>query len=557
METDPQSPAPARGGWDDARCGLDGLPGGLGLNMAHEAVDRHAAGPLADRPAIRWLGPGDETCELSYRQLGEQSSRFANVLAGLGVARGETVCVLSDRVPALYIAALGALKYGAVFCPLFPVFGPEPLCRRLAASAARVLVTGAGLYARKVAGLRNRLPHLGHVILVDAPDRRPDGLHAFSRLMDAAAASFAIPPTDPEDRAILHFTSGTAGDPKGAVHVHDAARVHAATGREVLGLEPGTVYWCTADPAWVTGTSYGILAPLMCGALTIVDGEGFDPARWLRILQGQGVAVWYTTPTALRLLMRADPHPAEARKPERLERIFSVGEPLHPDVVEWGRRFFGLDVRDTWWQTETGGIMIATLPDEPVHPGAIGRALPGVEAAIVRLDASRQVTVIQAPGAVGQLALKPGVPSMFRGYLGDPERTRRCHAGGWYLSGDLMRRDGSGRFSFVSRSDDLIKTAGHMVGPAEVERALVTHPAVLEAGVVGKPDPVSGEIVKAFVTLLPGTIPGEALRLELIGHARSLLGAALAPRDIEFVPRLPKNHAGKILRRLLKEEAQG
>jgi acetyl-CoA synthetase len=553
METDATSSAPPEDAWDNARCGLDGLPGGRGINMAHEAVDRHAAGPLADCPALRWLGRGDETVELTYRRLAEQSNRFANILSDLGLARGETVCVLSDRLPALYAAALGIWKFGAVFCPLFPVFGPEPLATRLAASRARVLLTGKSLYEGKVADLRDRLPNLAHVILTDAADHAGGGLWSYSQLMTAADRRFTIPPTDPEDRAILHYTSGTSGNPKGAVHVHDAARVHAATGREVLALAPGTVFWCTADPAWVTGTSYGILAPLMCGALNVVDGEDFDPERWLRILSAHQVEVWYTTPTALRRLMRSEASNRKSGALSCLSHIFSVGEALHPDIVAWSRRRFGVAVRDTWWQTETGGIMLATLPGEPVRPGSIGRPLRGIDAALVHLDPARRATVIQNPGAIGQLALKPGWPSRFRGYLEDPEQTRRCYAGEWYLTGDLMRRDGSGYFSFVGRADDIIKTAGHLVGPAEVERALMTHPAVSEAGVVGKPDPVSGQIVKAYVTLKPGTVPVDSLRLDIIGHARSLLGAALAPREIEFTAQLPKNRAGKILRRLLRE----
>jgi acetyl-CoA synthetase len=551
MASDPESPTLNQTAWDDVRCGLDGLPGAMGLNMAHEGVDRHAAGPLADRTAIRWRGPGDATIDLSYRQLAEQSACFANILARLEIQRGETVCILADRVPALYVAALGTLKYGAVFCPLFPVFGPEPICSRMAAAGARVLVTTEGLYGRKVAASRDRLPKLEHVLLVDAPDHGPAGMWAFDRLMAASENRFAIPATDPGEHAILHFTSGTSGVPKGALHVHDAARVHAATGREVLGLEPGTVYWCTADPAWVTGTSYGILAPLICGALSIVDGEDFDAQRWLRILAEEQVEIWYTTPTALRRLMRTDAPPAATTA---LKRIYSVGEALHPDVISWCDRRFDVAVHDTWWQTETGGIMIANPPGEPPRPGSIGRALAGVTAAVVRLDPSRRVIRIDAPGAIGQLALRPDWPSIFRGYLNDPDLTRTCFAGDWYLTGDLVRRDSEGYFRFVSRADDIIKTAGHMVGPAEVEQALVTHPAVLEAGVVGRPDPISGEIVTAIVVLVPGTIPNDALRLEIIGHARSRLGAALAPREVAFAAQLPKNRAGKILRRVLKEQ---
>jgi acetyl-CoA synthetase len=357
--------------------------------------------------------------------------------------------------------------------------------------------------------------------------------------------------------ALLHFTSGTTGMPKGAVHVHNAVLMHYATARYVLDLHANDVFWCTADPGWVTGTSYGIIAPLACGVTNLVDEADFDAERWCRILEEQQVTVWYTAPTAIRRLMRLGLKPQQHYNLSHLRLIHSVGEPLNPEAVVWGQEALGLPIHDNWWQTETGGIMIANYAAMEIRPGSMGRPLPGVEAAIVRRVDAQTIEVIQEPGVEGDLALKSGWPSMFRGYLHEEERYRKCFIGGWYITGDLARRDADGYFWFVGRADDIIKTAGHMVGPFEVESALMEHPAVAEAGVIGKPEPLIGELVKAFVALKPGVQPGEQLRLELLGFARTRLGSAVAPKEIEFQDHLPKNKAGKIMRRLLKARELG
>ncbi len=543
--------------WDDIRRAFEGLPGGRGFNIAHEAVDRHAAGPRRDRVALRWLGSDDTVRDFTYGELAAQTNRFANILTGLGVGKGDTVAVLADRIPELYIAALGTLKNTSVFCPLFSAFGPEPVCQRLRRGDAQVLVTTERQYRQKVAPFRATLPRLRHVLLIDAPADMDDGLLSWSRLMAEASDAFVIPPTDPEDVAVLHFTSGTTGMPKGALHVHQAALIHYMTGLYVLDFHPDDVFWCTADPGWVTGTSYGIIAPLLHGITNIVDEADFDADRWCRILEAQQVSVWYTAPTAIRRFMRLGVEPVRSYDLSRLRVIHSVGEPLNPEAVVWGQKALGLPIHDNWWQTETGGIMIANFPALDIRPGSMGRPLPGIEAAIVRRTGADAVEIIADPEAHGDLALRPGWPSMFRGYLHDEERYRQCFVGGWYLTGDLARRDGDGYFWFVGRADDIIKTSGHMVGPFEVESTLMEHPAVAEAGVIGKPDPLIGELVKAFVTIKPGIEPTDELRLELIGFARKRLGAAVAPKEIEFHPNLPKNKAGKIMRRLLKARELG
>ncbi|MDO8931109.1 MAG: AMP-binding protein, partial [Rhodocyclaceae bacterium] len=324
-----------------------------------------------------------------------------------------------------------------------------------------------------------------------------------------------------------------------------------------LDLHPDDIFWCTADPGWVTGTSYGIIAPLLHGVTSIIDREEFDAERWYGILQDEGVTVWYTAPTAIRMLMKAGAEiPRKYRFPE-LRFIASVGEPLNPEAVRWGKNVLELPIHDNWWQTETGGIMIANTAAFDIKPGSMGRPLPGIDAAIVKHNEDGTVTLIDTPDTEGELALKAGWPSMFRGYLNNEERYRKCFSGDWYLTGDLAKRDADGYYWFVGRADDVIKSAGHLIGPFEVESALMEHPAVAEAGVIGKPDPVVGEMVKAFVSLKSGFADSEELRRELLGHARKKLGAAVAPKEIAVLPTLPRTRSGKIMRRLLKARELG
>lgn len=543
--------------WNEIRQELDGLPHGKGLNIAHEAVDRHAQGTCGRKIAIRWLGKDGMVLSLTYSDLKERTNRFANVLGRLGLNRGDRVFVLAGRIPALYIAALGTLKSLGVFCPLFSAFGPEPIYQRLSRGDAKVLVTTEGLYRLKVAGLRERLPGLRHVLLTDVPEDPGEGLWSLQKQMDLASPEYTIPPTDPEDMAILHFTSGTTGMPKGAVHVHDAVLTHYMTGKYVMDFHEADVFWCTADPGWVTGTSYGIIAPLVCGITSVIDEGDFESERWYGILESERVNILYTSPTAIRRLMRMEIEPLKRYDLSRLRLIHSVGEPLNGEAVIWGQKTLGLPIHDNWWQTETGGIMIANFPSVEIRPGSMGLPLPGIEAGIAhRLD-ENTVTLVTEPDVQGDLVLRPGWPAMFRGYLHDEARYRESFAGGWYLTGDLARRDKDGYFWFVGRADDIIKTSGQMVGPFEVESVLMEHPAVVEAAVIGKPHPMFGELVKAFVSLKSGVEADDRLRLELMGFARKRLGATVAPKEIEFHHDLPKNRAGKIMRRLLKARELG
>ena len=539
--------------WETVRRELDGLPHGQGINIAHEAVDRHANGPRRRRVALRWLGKQGEQFDFTYGDLQGLSNRFANVLRQLGVAKGDKVFVLAGRIPDLYIAALGTWKNGSIFCPLFSAFGPEPIFQRMSRGQAKILVTTEQQYAKKVARQRPNLPHLQTVLLVDRNEDVSDDILSLSEHMMIASDEFEIPPTGPEDIATIHFTSGTTGMPKGAIHVHSAVVTHYMTAKYALDLHPDDLFWCTADPGWVTGTSYGLIAPLLHGVTNLVDEAEFDADRWYHILEEQKVTVWYTAPTAIRRLMRLDINPLAEYDLSHLRFIASVGEPLNPEAVVWGQEVLNRTIHDNWWQTETGAIMIANYAAEEVRPGSMGRPLPGIEAAIVRpFPQEDRVELISEPGVDGELALRPGWPAMFRGYLHEEERYRKCFVGGWYITGDLAMRDKDGYFWFVGRADDIIKTAGHMVGPFEVESALMEHPAVAEAGVIGKPNPIIGELVKAFVSLKPGFEASDKLRLELIGFGREKLGSAVAPKEVEFKQNLPKTRSGKIMRRLLK-----
>lgn len=545
--------------WEEARHALDGLPDGQGLNIAHEAVDRHAAGSRANHLALRWIGKRNEVRDFTYTDLQKQTNRFANVLQKLGVGKGDHVFLLAGRIPELYISALGALKNGNVFCPLFSAFGPEPIRQRLSIGDGRVLVTTPALYKRKVADLRTTLPNLQYVLLIGAPEEIAgiQNVHDFHQLMSAADETFTIAPTDPEDLALLHFTSGTTGKPKGAMHVHQAVIAHHATGYYALDFHPNDIFWCTADPGWVTGTSYGIIAPLTHGITSIIDEADFDAERWYGILREQKVTVWYTAPTAVRMMMKVGAEVARKYTFAHLRFIASVGEPLNPEAVVWGQEAFGLPIHDNWWQTETGGIMIANYATMDIRPGSMGRPLPGIEAGIVRKKSDGALESIDEPDTEGELALRPGWPSMFRGYLHEEERYRKCFTEGWYLTGDLAKRDADGYFWFVGRANDVIKSSGHLIGPFEVESALMEHEAVAEVGVIGKPDPVAGEIVKAFVALKPGHAADEALRRDLLGFARKRLGAVVAPKEIDIVASVPKTRSGKIMRRLLKARELG
>ena len=540
--------------WTEVRRALGG-PGEGMLNIAHAALDRHVAEGRGERPALLSLGRRYEKRQLSFARLAEQSARMAAALIARGVGPGDTVAVLTGRSVALYVAAFGCWKAGAVFCPLFGAFGPGPLKSRLELSRAKLLIAAEDLYRRKVAGQRRALPDLAHVLLV-GEEGRPVVAEAGHEDLEgvlAAAVPAATLATAPEAPAFLHFTSGTTGTPKGVVHSHSAVLAHMMTARQVFRLRPDDVYWCTADPGWITNTAYAVIAPLANGCMVVVDEAEFDPRRWYGILKDERVSVWYTTPTNIRMMMRYGAALARVYRENSLRFAASVGEPLNPEAVAWGEKALGVPFLDTWWQTETGAIAIANCPGR-AKAGSMGRPLPGIEAAVVTRDFNR-VEPVASGEEVGELALRADSPAMFVAYVGEGGDYGSAFVDGWYLTGDLVRRDADGCFWFVGRVDDMIKSASHTIGPFEVECGLMDHPAVAEIGVVGKPDLLLREVPVAFVSLNPGFEAGEALRAELLQFARQNLGVALAPHEIHFLEAMPKTTTGKILRRALKAKA--
>ena len=538
--------------WDDAWAELD-TPGGL-VNQAHECIDRHADGARADKPAMIWQGAGGEVEEYTFADLKRETNRVANAFRSIGIGKGDRVFFLSDRIPELYFGVFGALKLGALAAPLFSAFGPEPIAERVGRAEGKAIVTTPRLLP-KVNAIRDGLPSLRHVIVVDGRDDAAVDARdlAWSAILDDAADEFEIERTGPEDWSVMHFTSGTTGLPKGAAHVHNTVVSHYATGKYVLDFHEDDVYWCTADPGWVTGTSYGMFAPWSNGVTQVIDEGGFGARRWYETIERFRVTVWYTAPTAIRLLMKAGAGAARRHDLGSLRYVMSVGEPLNPEGVVWGLEAFGLPIHDNWWQTETGAIMIANYPSMPIRPGSMGRPFPGIHAAVID-DEGNELT---EPMAEGQLAVRPGWPSMFRTYWNDRERYDSRFKHGWYLTGDKAKRDADGYFWFVGRDDDVINTAGHLVSPFEVESALIEHEAVAEAGVIGKPDDLAMEVVKAFVTLNEGREESPALLRDLNRHCRERLGPAVAPREIEVIAILPKTRSGKIMRRLLKARELG
>jgi len=562
--------------WGEAWAGLcaDGQAGRpASVNIADLAVDRHVREGHGDRVALRFIGLDhddiDEPVDVTYSMLARRTNRFADAMRRRGFDAGTGVATLAGRIPDLYVTALGTFKAQGIFTPLFSAFGPDPIAQRLNLGRIKILVTTPLLYRRKVAPILDRLPRLELVLVCGSTEdeigtTRANGAHprvmSFGAFLTEGSDTFEAPLTDPETPALLHFTSGTTGPPKGAIHVHTAVVVHHLTGRLVLDLHDGDTFWCTADPGWVTGTSYGIIAPLTCAITSIIDEADFDAERWFRVLDRHAVDVLYTAPTAIRMLQRAGGELAAEHDLSNLRLVASVGEPLDADAVRWCQQTFGVPVIDTWWQTETGGIMISNHRSQPVRPGSMGRPLPGIEVALLERDADGAMAVdaagapaeIDDPGRSGELALRAGWPSMFRAYLDQDERYQQSFVDGWYRTGDIARRDADGYYWFVGRGDDMIKTSGHLIGPFEVETALDDHPAVAECAVIGVPDPIAGAIVKAFIVLAPGHVPSNDLQRELLGHARARLGAAVAPREIEFVADLPHTHSGKIVRRPLR-----
>ena len=547
-QADPYDTRVAGFDWTVAESELGYRPGAP-LNIGWYCTDRICALGHGLKPALIWEDARGGRRTYTFDDLRVLSNTVARYLTALDLEPGERICLFMDRVPELYLGFLGILKMGAVAQPLFSAFGEDSLWTRLDDAGTATILTQKK-HLGKVRRIRARLPALRHVIVVDAEGTAlHDGERALALDSEPRADAFVAYASGPETPSVLHYTSGTTGFPKGAQHVHYSLIAQYLTAKWVLDLQPDDVYWCNADPGWVTGTSYGIIGPWSNGTTQVVLDAGFNAQGWYRFIERHRVTVWYSAPTAIRLLMREGTALARQFDLASLRHLCSVGEPLNPEAVLWSREAFGRPFHDTFWQTETGCIVITNFPWMPIKPGSMGKPFPGISAAL--LD-PRTFEPVNETGRVGLIALRPGWPSMMRGYWKNPGGYAKKFRNGWYVCGDRATIDADGYFWFVGRDDDVINTAGHLVGPFEVESALLEHPAVAESAAVAKPDPVNMEVVKAFVTLKPGFEPNDDLELEIMNTIRRKLSPLAMPQEIEFVGSLPRTRSGKIVRRVLR-----
>ncbi|MBU8870140.1 MAG: AMP-binding protein [Gemmatimonadales bacterium] len=549
--------------WNIARDVLDLRDDEL-LNIGHMASDRICKRGMGGKTALIWEGFGDAKKQYTFDELRVLSNGFAKKLQDAGVKPGDRVCVFMDKIPALYISFLGILKMGGVAQPLFSAFGDDSLEVRLKSAGTKAVLT-TQKHVKKVRKIRQNLPELEHVIVVEGkPEKLKDGEVFFDVEKESPVQEFECFVSDEDTPSVLHYTSGTTGQPKGAQHAHGSVLGQALTASWVLDLQDEDIYWCTADPGWVTGTSYGIIGPWVLGVTQCVLDQGFTSARWYKFIQDNAITVWYSAPTAIRSLMRDGTKLVKQYDMAALRHLCSVGEPLNAEAVVWSEEAFGKPFLDTFWQTETGSMMITNYPGMKVKPGSMGKPFPGITAAVLDLKTNEPLT---EPGQVGLIAFRPGWPSMFREYRNQHDVYASKFVGAaadakpedlrndqdlWYVSGDRASIDQDGYYWFVGRDDDVINTGGHLVGPFEIESALIEHEAIAEAAVVGKPDEVNMEVVKAFVTLNEGFVFDDMLELGVMNFIRKSLSPLAMPQEIEVMEKLPKTRSGKILRRYLK-----
>ena len=539
--------------WSIAERAL-GYRAGDTLNIGWYCSDRICQLGRAAKTALIWEDAHGSERRYTFDDLRQLSNTVAAYLARLGLDPGERICLFMDRVPELYLAFLGILKMGGIAQPLFSAFGEESLWTRLDDAGTSAILTQRK-HLPKVRRIRARLPALRCVVVVDAGGvPLHEGEQALALNSEPRVDRYDSYASGRETPSALHYTSGTTGKPKGAQHVHYSLVSQYLTTKWVLDLREDDVYWCNADPGWVTGTSYGIIGPWSNGATQAVLDAGFNAHGWYRFIERHRVTVWYSAPTAIRLLMREGTTLARQFALSSLRHLCSVGEPLNPEAVHWSVEAFGRPFHDTFWQTETGCIVITNFPGMRIKPGSMGRPFPGITAAL--LD-PRTFEPFAEPGRVGLIALRPGWPSMMRAYWRNPDGYAGKFRNGWYVCGDRATLDADGYYWFVGRDDDVINTAGHLVGPFEVESALLEHPAVAESAAVAKPDPVNMEVVKAFVTLKPGVQPSDDLELEIMNAIRRKLSPLAMPQEIEFVASLPRTRSGKIVRRVLRAREFG
>jgi acetyl-CoA synthetase len=520
-------------------------------NIGHICTGLQCQAGRGDKVAMRWISPQMQIRDYTFSELDRLTARFANVLTGLGLVPGDIFFTFLPKAPEQFVAFLGGLKMQAIVGTLFSNFGEEAVLDRVGDAGAKGIITKKS-FLKKISRIRDRLPALRFIIVVDSDEDLAEDILSYSKLMEQASESFEVPQTPAETPSVLHYTSGSTGKPKGVLHAHRSVLQQSFTASSVLGLTPEDIFWCTADQGWVTGTSYGIIGPWSLGVTQIQFGGGYNPAEWFRILQDEKITVWYSAPTALRMLMREEDELYKGFDLSSLRHISSVGEPLNPEVNHWAHRTIGKEVYDTWFQTETGAIMIANRPGVEVRPGSMGKPVDGIEPAIIDDDG----THIQ-DGRSGNLCVKVGWHSMFQTYLNNPSVYQSRIKEGYYYTGDTAYRDSDGYYWFQGRSDDVINTSGHLISPFEIESALIEVPQVTEAGVIGAPDELVFEKVIAFISLQRGAVYDRELELKIRLHVSNKLSSVATPHEIICIESIPKNKSGKIMRRVLKARYLG
>lgn len=527
-----------------------GYNNGEQINIGWYCSDRICMNGKSEKLALIHVGPDGKEQFYSFDDLRRESNKIGSYLRSIGINSEDRVCLFLDRIPELYFSFLGILKIGAIVQPLFSAFGEESLLLRLEDAQTRAIITQKK-YLSKIRKIRDKLNSLEFVIIIDEVnfERVESKELIFNFIESVCSESLEIYPTYADSPSILHYTSGTTGQPKGVKHVHYSLVSQYLTTKWVLNIQEDDIYWCTADPGWVTGTSYGIIGPWSLGSTICVLNSGFSARIWYRFIEKFRISIWYTAPTAIRSLMREGKEIVSNYNLTSLRHLASVGEPLNPEAVEWSMEVFGKSFHDTYWQTETGSIMIANLPGLRIKPGSMGKPFPGIKCVLLDVESSKP---IMKRNEIGIISFKPDWPSIFRTYWKDESRYKEKFKNNWYITGDKARIDDDGYFWFIGRDDDIINTGGHLVSPFEVESALLGHPAVGESAVVAKPDVINMEVVKAFISLKPGFFASKDLELEIMNFIRKKLSAVAMPQEIEFIDSLPKTRSGKILRRLLR-----
>lgn len=525
------------------------------INIGWYCSDRICLKGNGDKVALNYQDYSGIERKFTFNDVRLASNTIGKFLSDLGLKEEDRICLFMDRIPELYFSFLGILKIGAIVQPLFSAFGEESLYVRLENAQTRAVITQRK-HLPKITKIQGMLPFLEFIIIVDHINTKALGEKEIAFTLDEnpPAENFEIAPTTAESPSVLHYTSGTTGQPKGVKHVHYSIISQYFTAKWVLDLKSDDIYWCTADPGWVTGTSYGIIGPWSLGITQCVLDAGFSAQSWYKFIEKYKITVWYTSPTAIRSLMKAGDEIISNYDLSCLRHLASVGEPLNREAVLWSERIFGRQFHDTFWQTETGSIMVTNFPGMKIKPGSMGKPFPGITATILSPETYEQ---LNDPGRTGLIAFKPDWPSMMRAYWNNDEKYREKFRNGWYLSGDKAYIDKDGYFWFIGRDDDVINTGGHLVSPFEVESALLEHAAVAESAVVSKPDDVNMEVVKAFISLKPGFKPGADLELEIMNFVRKRLSSLAMPQEIEFMDMLPKTRSGKIMRRLLHAKEWG